>query len=268
MGGEAGGTNRHAQPPARGGHPGHHDEPLPLRCKPSNSTLGWAHHRAWHKPALGDPVRATDPRAHHPVPRSSPRTRRGQTSPTSPRQEKRHRTPSTSISSRSSSPPSGMDHHRLRRQNHCEAEPTASSRAPRPPQRPPAAGRPAPHRNNRTHGHTSPTDHAGAPAFQTTIGPNNGGAGLNLTLDSSVSTLMLHAPEPSVTPALPARDVTPLTIDLQPFVAAVHLLMSDARVIAEIASTPQSQLPTAASRLPRPSIAAQLASIARATCMR
>ena len=46
--------------------------------------------------------------------------------------------------------------------------------------------------------HTSPTDHAGAPAFHTTTGPNNGGAGLNLTLDSTAPTLMLHTPCPPV----------------------------------------------------------------------
>ena len=131
---------------------------------------------------------------------------------------------------------------------------------------PPASGRPAPRSNNRTHGHTSATDHAGAPTFHTTAGPNNGGAGLDLALDAAVPTLMLHAPEPSVTPALPARDGIPPTIDLQPFVAAVHLLMSDARVIADIASIPPTQMPTAASHPPRPSIAAQLANIARATC--
>ena len=49
---------------------------------------------------------------------------------------------------------------------------------------------------------------------RSTLGPKNDGAGLNLTLDSNVPTLMLHAPEPSTTPALPARDGTPLTMDL------------------------------------------------------
>ena len=43
--------------------------------------------------------------------------------------------------------------------------------------------------------------------------------------------------------------------------------MSDARVIADIASIPPPQLPTAATHLPRPPIAAQLASTARATCI-
>ena len=159
-----------------------------------------------------------------------------------------------------------MDHRRLLRQSRCAAEPTSVvSSTPTAPTSP-AAGRPTPHCNNRTHGHTSPTDHAGAPAFHTTTGPNNGGAGLNLALDSNAPTLMLHAPEPSVTPALPTRDGTPLSIDLQPFVAAIHLLMSDARVIADIASIPPPQMPTDESHLPSPSIAAQLANIARATC--
>ena len=76
---------------------------------------------------------------------------------------------------------------------------------------------------------------------------------------------MLHAPEPPITPALPARDGLPLVIDLQLFVAAVHLLMSDAQVVAGIASTPPPPPPTAAAQLPQPSIAAQLASIARST---
>ena len=78
---------------------------------------------------------------------------------------------------------------------------------------------------------------------------------------------MLHAPEPPITPALPARDGLPLVIDLQLFVAAVHLLMSDAQVVAGIASTPPPPPPTAAAQLPQPSIAAQLASIAHSTCV-
>ena len=48
--------------------------------------------------------------------------------------------------------------------------------------------------------------------------------------------------------------------------AAIHLLMTDARVIADIASIPPTPMPTAESHLPSTSIATQLANIARATC--
>ena len=68
---------------------------------------------------------------------SSPRTQRNQTSPTSPLKGSRRRMPSTSTSSPSSSPPSGMDHRRPPRRNLCAVGPTASSRAARPCRHPP-----------------------------------------------------------------------------------------------------------------------------------
>ena len=103
MGGEEGGTDRHAQPLARRGHPASRPS---RRASPAAQRALKQHPRA-DSPSSTASAGTRRPRSRHRSARasstSSPRTRRSQTSPISPRQEKRHRTPSTSTSSRSSS---------------------------------------------------------------------------------------------------------------------------------------------------------------------